>query len=176
MEYQRQGGNQISAVEFERRGPLPLFRERHRAPGSIVILGIIVAVGSAGGLVASIPSLSARGGADASAVIVALSVGIVLGLSAATQTHSVVVRNGTLVVWLTPFLRKSVSAALITSVSRANINPAGYGGVGVRRAPGRPPAVFQRGGAAAELRMRDGSILLLECDDVDALAAALGSA
>lgn len=155
---------------------MPLFRERHRAPGSIVILGSIVAIGSAAGLVASIPSLSARGGADASAVIAALSVGIALGLSAATQTLSVVVRDGTLVVWLTPFFRKSVSAAQITSVSRATINPAGYGGVGVRRAPGRPPAVFQRGGSAAQLVMRDGWVLLVECDDVDALAVALRSA
>jgi hypothetical protein len=152
---------------------LSLFRERHRAPGSIVILGIIVAVGSAGGLAASISSLSARGGVDASAVIAALSVGIALGLSAATQTLSVVVRDGTVVIWLTPFFRKSVSAALITSVSRATINPAGYGGVGVRRAPGRPPAVFQRGGSAAELVMHDGTTLLVECDDVDGLANVL---
>jgi hypothetical protein len=77
---------------------------------------------------------------------------------------------------LTPFIRKSVSAALSTSVSRAAINPAGYGGFGVRRAPGRPPAVFQRGGSAAQLVMRDGSVLLVECDDVDALAVALRSA
>ena len=152
---------------------MPLFRERRRAPGSIAILGIIVAIGSAAGLVVSIPSLSSRGGVDASAVIVALSVGIMLGLSATTQTLSIVVRDGTLVVWLTPFFRKSVSAALITSVSRATINPAGYGGVGVRRAPGRTPAVFQRGGSAAKLVMHDGSTLLVECDDVDGLVNAL---
>ena len=152
---------------------MTLFRERHRAPSSIVILGIIVAIGSAAGLVVSIPSLSSRGGVDASAVIVALSVGIMLGLSAATQTLSIVVRDGTLVVWLTPFFRKSVSAELIASVSRATINPVGYGGVGVRRTPGRPPAVFQRGGSAAKLEMHDGSTLLVECDDVDGLADAL---
>jgi len=152
---------------------LPLFRERHRAPISIVILGIIVAVASAAGLVASIPSLSARGGADASAVIAALSVGIALGLSAATQTLSIVVREGLLIVWLTPFFRKSVSTARIASVSTSTINPVGYGGVGVRRASGRPPAVFQRGGSAAALLMDDGSTLLVECDDVDGLADAL---
>ena len=165
--------NRFPLPEFERRGPLPLFRERHRAPGSIVTLGVIVAVGSAAGLVASIPSLSARGRADASAVITALSVGIALGLSAATQTFSIVVRDGTLIVWLTPFFRKSVPAALIASVSTTTINPAGYGGVGARRAPGRPPAVFQRGGPAAELVMQDGSVLLIECDNVDGLADAL---
>jgi hypothetical protein len=152
---------------------LPLFRERHRAPGSIVILGIIVAVGSAAGLVASIPSLSARGSVDASAVIVALSVGIALGLSAATQTLSIVVRDDLLVVRLTPFFRKSVPVARIASVSTTTIKPIGYGGVGVRRAPGRPPAVFQRGGSAAELVMHDGTTLLVECDDVDGLANAL---
>jgi hypothetical protein len=84
-----------------------------------------------------------------------------------------VVRDGTLVVSLTPFFRKSVSAAMIASVSTSTISPVEYGGVGVRRSPGRPPAVFQRGGSAARLEMHDGSTLLVECDDVDALAAAL---
>lgn len=95
-----------------------LFRERHRAPSSVVILGIIVAAGSAAGLVASIPSLCARSGVDASAVIAAPSVGIALGLSAATQTLSIVVRDGLLVVRLTPFFRKSVPVARIESISR----------------------------------------------------------
>lgn len=150
-----------------------MFRERHRAPSWIRILGVIVAAGSAAGLAASIPSLPTRTGADASALVVALSVGIALGLSAATQALLITVRDGTLVIALTPFFRKTLPTTQIASVSATTINPAGYGGVGIRRAPGKPPAVFQRGGSAAELLMRDGSTLILECDDVTGLADAL---
>lgn len=150
-----------------------MFRERHRAPGSIVLLGSVVAVGSAAVLIVSTPSLAARTGADAGVLVVALSVGIVIGLAAATQSLTVTVREDTLVVWLTPFFRKTIPTAQIASVIAATIDPAGYGGLGVRRAPDKPPAVFQRGGAAAELRMRDGSRLLLECHDVVGLADAL---
>ncbi|GAA3332954.1 hypothetical protein HP467_00640 [Curtobacterium albidum] len=150
-----------------------VFRERHRAPSWIVLLGTIVAVGSAAALAASVPSMSGRSVADASMLVTVLSIGTLVGLAAATQSLVITVREGRLVVWLTPFFRKAVPTVQITSVSETVIDPVTYGGVGVRRAPGKPPAVFQRGGTAAELRMRDGSTLILECDDVVGLAAAV---
>lgn len=150
-----------------------VFRERHRAPSPIVVIGVVVAVGSAAVLAVTAPSLLIRSSADASMLVVSLGVGVVLGLSAATQTLSVTVRDGTLVVRLTPFFRRAIPKAQIVSVTAAVIDPVGYGGVGVRRAPGKAPAVFQRGGSAAELEMRDGSTLLVECHDVAGLADAL---
>lgn len=150
-----------------------VFRERHRAPGWIVFLGTVVAVGSAAALAASIPSMPGRSVADASMLVTELSIGILLGLAAATRFLVITAREGTLVVWLTPFFWKAVPTVQITSVSETVINPVTYGGVGVRRAPGKPPAVFQRGGTAAQLMMRDGSTLSLECDDVVGLAAAV---
>lgn len=150
-----------------------MFHERHLAPSWIRILGVVITAGSAVGLAVSIPSLPTRSGADASALVVALSVGTALGLSAATQSLLITVRDGRLLIQLTPFFRKTVLTGQITSVSATTIDPAGYGGVGIRRAPGKPPAVFQCGGSAAKLQMRDGSTLILECDDVPGLADAL---
>lgn len=149
------------------------FHERGHAPGWMVILGSVIALGSALVLALSIPSLGQREISDAGVLVTALSIGIGIGIAAATQCLSLRVRDRTLTITLTPFYRRKIDGSQVALIEQDTVHGAGHGGTGVRRAPGRPPAVFQRGGSAARLELLDGSTLLVECRDVDGLRSAL---
>lgn len=139
------------------------YREQHRAPGWMRILGGIVAVGSAAFLAATVAQIPPHDATDSGVAIVALTVGLALGIAALTQSLSIRADATAIRVRLTPFYWRTIPVAEIDRIEASWVNPARYAGVGIRRAPGQPPAVFQAAGPAALITLRRGGQLLLQC-------------
>ncbi len=152
---------------------MSIIRERTPAPGALRIGGVILTAFFAVMALLAITGLIDVQPGDKSIFYVGMAIGGVLGASVAVQSLLLEIDENRVRIRLFPFYWRAFEVKDIASVRSAKIEPSRYGGFGVRRVPGRPLAVFQRGGPGLDFRFRDGRALLVECHDLDRALEAL---